>query len=606
MQRPSFYKILLLGITSLSHLYSYQVSFITTKKSPSCLGVTAQISLQPGEILYSNSFTASSDNPSVHLSSISSQGKAESFFDPIRKTHKEGYKDHVLFSFNVCTDKKTCASTKTTVYTSFELNTKTAREHALINVDFERARAVPTQLTPETTQEHQPSKEENSVPSTSFLQKIISYLIELFSRWKGALSSLFASTSSRSTRFAVTLTLGILLSLTPCIYPMIPITIGILQTSHSSSFLKNFSVAFSYTLGISTTFALLGFITALGSAVFGELQSSPFVILPLAFILGYLGLALFGFYDMYIPKFLRPKGTKVVGGSYIAAFTFGMISGTVASPCLSPGLALVMNYVGHITVAGSYMSYLEGIVLLFVFGIGSSLPLLIIGTFSTSVSLMPRAGSWMVEVKKLLGLMLIAMVFYHLEKLISWYLLIWGVVLFLFFIGSTYFRDIMPYDSKKTRIFKVIMGALFIISACLTAVQGIKEYFSHKHAVHDIHLTWSHEYQTAYNQAAHEHKRLFVDVSATYCAACKKLQKTVLHTPEITAALTDYIPVFIEADRDIDSYEQLKNEFGSAIHGYPTLLIIDPQDKKLVMAWGFEQPIPDKKSLTQELTAHAL
>ncbi len=142
-------------------------------------------------------------------------------------------------------------------------------------------------------------------------------------------------------------------------------------------------------MGISLTFAALGFIAALGSCVFGELQGSPFILIPLSALLFYFGLIMFDVLQMPIPSWLQPKDSKVKGGSKRSAFIFGALSGTVASPCLSPGLILILNYVGHVS-AVSITGYLEGFFLLFIFGIGSSLPLLIIGTFSGSLSMLPK------------------------------------------------------------------------------------------------------------------------------------------------------------------------------------------------------------------------
>ena len=127
---------------------------------------------------------------------------------------------------------------------------------------------------------------------------------------------------------------------------------------------------------------------------------------------------------MYIPRWLQPSATSVKGGTLLSAYLFGALSGTVASPCLSPGLVLILNYVTNIS--GHHIAhYIESFGLLFLFGVGSSLPLLIIGTFSGSLHVLPKAGAWMNEVKKLVGIMLFAMAFYHLshlEHILPWYI----------------------------------------------------------------------------------------------------------------------------------------------------------------------------------------
>ena len=122
------------------------------------------------------------------------------------------------------------------------------------------------------------------------------------------------------------------MSLTPCIYPMIPITVGILQAQGSKSFGSNLLLASAYTLGIATTFAALGVTAAYTGAMFGaSIMSNPFFILMIVAVLTYLGFSMLGFYDMYTPKFMRNAGAGK-GGSLTSAFLFGAASGTVASP----------------------------------------------------------------------------------------------------------------------------------------------------------------------------------------------------------------------------------------------------------------------------------
>jgi thioredoxin:protein disulfide reductase len=391
-------------------------------------------------------------------------------------------------------------------------------------------------------------------------------------------------------RLLIVLILGVLLSLTPCIYPMIPITVGILQANQTASSVRNFLVALAYTLGISTTFAIFGFLAALGSCIFGELQGSPWVVIPLVLLLGYLGFAMLGFYEPYIPRFMQPKASTVKGGSFLSAFIFGIISGTVASPCTSPGLTLILTWIGSLSKSGSFTAYAEGFILLFAFGIGSSLPLLIIGTFSGSINLLPQAGMWMVEVKKLLGLMLIATCFYYLsylEKYIPWYILIWVIVLCLVAFGIYYFLSITPHDSRGIKRFRNIMGTLLIVTACGMAIQGYKAVYDHFHPTAQP-SPWLHDYTQAKQQAQQEHKRLFIDIGASYCGACKVLDKTIFKDEKIIAALSAYVPVKIEQDTHEKAYEEVKALFGPYIQktGFPTFLIVNPATNEILKHWG--------------------
>ncbi len=204
---------------------------------------------------------------------------------------------------------------------------------------------------------------------------------------------------------------GILASFTPCIYPMIPITMGIISAQRTHSMLANFFLSLSYGLGIATVYATLGYLSVKSNLMFGQWLANPFfIIFNIAFFI-YLAGSMFGWYEMYTPQFAQPKQLMSRSGSYLYSFSFGLFSGTAASPCLTPALALLLNF------AGSQQNALVGISVLFAFAMGLSTLLIVIGTFSSALTFLPRAGSWMDEVKKIFGFLLIAVCITYLEPL---------------------------------------------------------------------------------------------------------------------------------------------------------------------------------------------
>lgn len=632
-----------------SSICAYKYSSNTNKVDDNTVAVEVTFNLAPNEYLYKDSFLPSVNSPDIKLSEPKVQGQALSFFDPSYKKNKEGYKDKVSFTFtahkepvadkeigepskpspiakaNATSDNSSATGSSAMsdklntkvgpvqVHTHFSVSSTTQPQEKTVTLTFED----PSVSAPEVTQsvsnksnkdaasdnEQQTTAQQSTtvqhdlscdVPQPSFLgnfmQRTTNYIRASVDAAKHKLSSLFTSTGSHAVRIIVALILGLLLSLTPCIYPMIPITVGILQANTSKSPIRNFLLASSYTLGISLTFALLGLIAALGSCVFGTMQGSPWIVIPLIAMLFYFGGSMFGLYEIYIPRFLQPKGAQVKGGSFLSAFIFGSISGTVASPCLSPGLALILNYVGHLSSSGSAAGYIEGFLLLFFFGIGSSLPLLIIGTFSSSINLLPKAGMWMVEVKKLFGIMLFGMGFYHLshlERLFPWYILVWVLVASLFALGVYYFMSITSSDSVWGKRYKSIMGIIFIMLACIMSVQGYKSVYEHYHP--EIkHSSWLDDYKKAFEQAQKEHKKLFIDIGATYCSACKSLDKAIFQNDKVVKALAQYIPLKIESDTQTTQFEDLKKSYGKQIAGFPTYLIIDTATNTVTKKWGVE------------------
>ncbi len=209
---------------------------------------------------------------------------------------------------------------------------------------------------------------------------------------------------------------GLLVGLTPCIYPMIPITLGVMQGQASRSVFYNFLLSLCYVLGIATVFSALGYLAATTTIVFGQWLSSPLVVLLILAFFLYFSFALFGFYELYIPRFLRRSKTIETQGSLLYTYVAGVLSGAVASTCSTPALLVMLGYVAKI--GNPFLGFL----LLFTYTFGFCFLLLILGTFSGLIAHLPKAGAWMLETKKLLAFMMLAVSIYILEPLVAPYL----------------------------------------------------------------------------------------------------------------------------------------------------------------------------------------
>ena len=207
--------------------------------------------------------------------------------------------------------------------------------------------------------------------------------------------------------------IGIAASLTPCIYPMIPITMGILQSQASKSVWRNFILSTSYVAGIATVYAVLGYLAATTSLILGQWLANPWFIFFLILLFLYLAFSMFGFYEIYIPRFMTKGSNIKSNGSVLYTFLFGAISGTATSPCLTPALAILLGYVAK------RGNPLIGFATLFTFSFGMGLLLIIIGTFSNSITTLPRAGAWMNEIKKFFGFLLIGVSVYFTQSFVS-------------------------------------------------------------------------------------------------------------------------------------------------------------------------------------------
>ena len=206
---------------------------------------------------------------------------------------------------------------------------------------------------------------------------------------------------------------GLLVSFTPCVYPMIPITLGILQSQATQSVSRNFMLTFSYVLGLAAVHATLGYIAATTSIVFGQWLANPWFILFMILFFLYFAFSMFGFYEIYMPRFLSSSSQGSPRGSLLSSFLFGVISGTAASPCLTPVLAVILGFVAH------QGSPLFGVAALFLFALGMGTLLIVVGTFSGMLVLLPRAGMWMESVKKVFGFMMLAACVYIAKPILN-------------------------------------------------------------------------------------------------------------------------------------------------------------------------------------------
>lgn len=413
---------------------------------------------------------------------------------------------------------------------------------------------------------------------------------------KELLSSLpqnIKNTDSILLRVLFVFLLGLLMSLTPCIYPMIPITVGVLQSQGSRSLFRNFVLSSAYTIGLATTFSLMGLLAATSGEAFGHMLVNPIFVFFIVIMLCYFAFSLFGFYNLYIPRFLQNKKSLSGGGSFLSIFLFGMMSGTVASPCLSPGLALVLTMVA--AMANKFL----GFMLLFAFGIGISTPLLIIGTFSSSINLLPQAGTWMLEIQKIFGFMLIGMCFFYLSNILPWVAILAGLTIFAVCIGFYYLNAASSANSSWGKNTKNILGICSIAFSVFLFVETFQEFY-YPELNKGIEASWYSDYTEALEAAKEENKRMFLDFWAPFCSICNSITKTVLKDPAVAKELENYIVVKIDvSNADTEPYKSLKERYN--VQGVPDIIIIDPFSGAELKRWKSEMYEEDNALIVEAL-----
>jgi thiol:disulfide interchange protein DsbD len=193
---------------------------------------------------------------------------------------------------------------------------------------------------------------------------------------------------------------GVLTSLTPCVYPMIPVTVTYIGGAAGGNRRRAVGLSVTYVLGLSLMYAALGVVAALAGKIFGEFTRSPWVFGAVGLIIIALGLAMLDVYT--IPALMtNVQGQGARRGGFVGAALMGVAAGFVAAPCTAPVLGLLLAYVGqtrNVVWGGS---------LLFVFALGLGLLLMLLGIFSGLLTSLPKAGVWMDRVKKGFGVAMI-------------------------------------------------------------------------------------------------------------------------------------------------------------------------------------------------------
>ena len=566
----------LICIASCSLLSAAEVSHTSQSIDPTRTALTITIDLQPQELVYKDFLTYTVDHPDVEIISVDIKPSPETAYIPDFHANKEVYNENITLVIHTKATQQPVSDAH--IIVSYLSSAQKKIEEVIIPIPFSSAKA-----------EQKPEPVITDIPESK--KTILSSSMNTISTWSRNLERLIQTTQLWWVRFLLIILLGLLMSLTPCIYPMLPITLGIMQSQGNKSLFLNFLHASFYALGIALTFAFMGLLAVTTGTIFGSLLTNPLVVLTIVAVLTYLAGSMFGFYEMYIPNFMQDHGQRKHQGSILSSFMFGAMSGTIASPCLSPGLALVLSIVATLG------SKLLGFLLLFAFGIGLSIPLLILGTFSSSLNLLPRAGSWMMEIKKVFGFLLVGMSFYYLSNILPYHIILWKAAFFCAAAGIYNFYSIAKYDKPIWKRIKNIFGTLFLIGAVLLSVQAYQYTFQAIPA--EVDTFWYTDYKTASEVAIQNKQLMFIDFWAPSCSICTAIEKKLLKDPTVRKTLQKCIPVKLELNLNDPVIAQLKKDF--SILGLPTLIAYNPIEHTIVQRWGAELYETDKATFIKQI-----
>jgi thiol:disulfide interchange protein DsbD len=384
------------------------------------------------------------------------------------------------------------------------------------------------------------------------------------------IGSTFASHGLPLTLFAIFI-LGLALNLTPCVYPLIPITIGYFSSQSGGSRGQRVALSSLYVIGIAITYSALGVFSALSGRLFGAWLQLPGVLIFFALLMLVMASSMFGAFEIRVPHFIADRSGGRAG--LAGALTMGLLIGIVAAPCVGP---FVISLIALVSSTGSP---LLGFLMFFVLALGLGVPYLLLGIFSSGLSAIPRSGMWMVQVKKAMGFILIAMAFYFLRPLLGDNIFRWGVALSLLTGAVFLFLTRTP----GARVLRIAMASLLLVSGVAFALPRN----------HGAGVSWEKYDAKALDAARASGKPVVIDFYADWCLPCKELDEKTF--PD--AKVKDELARFVRFKADLTSPEnpttqQLTKQYG--IVGVPTLVFLDAkgEERKELRLTGFEAPAP--------------
>jgi len=417
----------------------------------------------------------------------------------------------------------------------------------------------------------------NTVPSNKINQSIFNSQILTIDKTisndndEGSVSGMFASKGFLLGLLFVFLG-GLALNLTPCVYPLIPITIGYFGGQSEGKTKKLFFMGLLFVLGMSVTYSIIGVVTSLTGSLFGSLLQNTYVILFIVLVFIVMALGMFGVYEFKLPDSLVAKAGGAKGGMY-GAFFMGLTLGIVAAPCIGPFV------IGLVTVVAAKGDPLFGFTMFFVLSLGLGLPYLFLAMFSGKIKRLPKAGEWMEAVKHIFGLIILGMALYFLLPLLP--RSISGYVLPIFLIISAVyilFFDKLANGIKGFRIFKIVFS-IIIFGIGVYQIIPSKE----------VTIDWKDYSSESLITSKNNGRPVFIDFYADWCIPCKELDSSTFPDPRVVKISKRFDNYKADMTSTL-SPEVEKIRIKYKIIGVPTLLFLNSKGKEVKRITGFIPP----------------
>jgi thiol:disulfide interchange protein DsbD len=388
-----------------------------------------------------------------------------------------------------------------------------------------------------------------------------------------------AAFQTRGTLFAfiAIFLMGLALNLTPCVYPMLSVTVSVFGGQTDTHPLRVFLKALVYVLGMATMYSILGVVAALSGGIFGGLLQNPWVLGGIGVLLLGLALSMFGLYEVQAPYWLTSKlgGARTTG--IVGIYLSGLVVGVFAAPCIGPPVIALLALVAARGDA------LFGFGTFFVLSMGLGLPFLILGTFTGLLRKIPKSGAWMVWVQRVFGVILTGVGLFYLGLAVYPKLADYVIPVTLL-LGGIY----LGFVDRSGKANKTLRGIQWAVG-----IAGIVASIFFLRALLKPGTEWERFSPQKLSQARAGNKPVILDFTAAWCVPCKELDRITFTSPEVIQAAHPFVKMKVDLTHfNSPEAEALRKQFG--IQGVPTILFLDPGGREVpnTRVIGFLAPEP--------------
>jgi thiol:disulfide interchange protein DsbD len=368
------------------------------------------------------------------------------------------------------------------------------------------------------------------------------------------------------------LVLGLGLNLTPCVYPLISVTVAFFGTQGHDRWTRTAGLAAVYVLGITSSFSAVGVAAALSGDVFGAALQKPPVLIFIAAVLVLLAMSSFGLYQLQPPAWLMQRMSGSTQG-FAGSFFMGLTMGIVAAPCVGPVV------IGLLLFVGAQQSVGLGVMLFFALGLGLGLPYLALALAAGSIRTLPRSGQWLVWVERVFGFLLLALAAYFITPLLPEALRRWAIPgliavagLYLGFIDRS--GRAMPYFRSLQRA----LGAAAI---------AVAVWIAQPHAAESA-IRWQSFSPASIETSVAVSRPAIVDFIADWCIPCHEMDRTTYTDDDVQREAERFEMFKADITRETEAVDALVAMYD--VQGVPTVIFVDSAGNEVERLVGYVGP----------------